>query len=352
MSGATREAGPWLQAARLAFAAFYALTLLAGARWASSNVQAVSPEYSALVTRLGAVHRVAGPGLLWALPPPFERVELLPSPERVLEQSIAGLQRSAAARQAELSAEDDGEAPRLGDELAGSGYLLTGDAGIVLMDLTVFYTVTQVGDFFLRRERLAPALDRLVTRTALALSAARDLDTILVARPELVAQGDAGGAAAQREQLRVDLVKGVNARLRELEQAGHGLGIAAVRVDLRSAVPGAAVGAFNAVLTASQQAERNVAEAQADAAWTLQQARQSADRRLQVAQAEASERLARAQLDTAAVVQLAGSPRDADPGLLARVYRERMAAVLRKAGSVTAVDPRQASRLILTGPAP
>lgn len=344
------QAGAWLQAGQFAFAALYAVTLLVALRWAVTNVRQIDAQNAAVVIRLGALDRVQQAGLLWAWPPPFEEVRLLPSADTIIEQRITGLLRSAAARAAEMSSEDDDEAAPLNDALAGSGYLLTGDAGIVQIDLTVFYKLSEPRDYTLQRDHLAAALDRLVTRVALAASAARDLDTILVARPELVADSANGAAAEQRERLRGELVQRINARLAALKQAGAGLGIEVTRVDLQSALPPATVGAFNAVLTASQQAERNIAEARSDAAWTVQQASQAADRQLQVAAATAAERLARAQSDTAAVQQLAQSIRDGvDPGLLERVYRERIKAILARAGSVTTVDPRDDGRLIVSG---
>ncbi|MDP3295487.1 MAG: SPFH domain-containing protein [Nevskia sp.] len=341
---------PWLQAGRFAFIALYAVTALVALRWALSNIAQVDPQNAVVIVRMGALDRVQNAGLLLAWPPPFERVLLLPSAESLLEHRVTGLARSAEARAAEMSSADDDDAAPLNDALAGSGYLLTGDAGIVQMDLRVFYKVTEPRDYALQREHLLPALDRLVTRTALAACAARDLDTILVARPELVADGANSAAAEQRERLRGELVQSINARLASLKQAGVGLGIEIARVDVQSSLPPATVGAFNAVLTASQQAERNVAEARNDAAWGVQQANQAADRLLQGSEASAAERLAKAQSDTAAVQQLAQAMRDGvDPGLLDRVYRERIKAVLAKAGSVTTVDPRDDARLILSG---
>lgn len=340
---------PWLQAGRLAFVALYAATLLVALRWAFSNVRTVDPQNTAVIQRLGALHRVQQAGLLWALPEPLESVLLLPAPETVLEYRVEGLLRSQQARAAEMSSEDDGDTVLLDDALAGSGYLLTGDAGIVLMDLRLFYQVSEPLAYALQRDHVLPALDRIATGSTLAVSAARDLDTILVARPELVSGGGDSGAAEQRERLRGELVQRINAGLAALESAGAGLGVRVARVDLQSALPPPTVGAFNAVLTASQQAERNVAEARNDAAWNLQQAQQAADRLLSVAQATASERLAKAQSDTLAVQQLAQSvARNADPGLLQRLYRERMAAILAKAGAVTGVDPQDDARLILS----
>jgi hypothetical protein len=50
---------------------------------------------------------------------------------------------------------------------------------------------------------------------------------------------------------------------------------------------------------------------------------------------------------------LAQSIKDgADPGLPLRMYRERMRAILAKTGSVTTIDPKDASRLIIPGAAP
>jgi len=177
-----------------------------------------------------------------------------------------------------------------------------------------------------------------------ALTAARDLDTILVARPELV--GADSQSAERRERLRGDLVQGINQRLKELTATGAGLGVEVARVDVQSSLPTAAVNAFNAVLTASQQADQAVANARTDAEKLNQTANQQADRTVQVAHAQASERLAKAQTDTATVTGLAQS---SDPGLLQRIYRERVPKILGQAGSVTTVNPKDDSRLIIQG---
>jgi regulator of protease activity HflC (stomatin/prohibitin superfamily) len=236
----------------------------------------------------------------------------------------------------------------MSDALAGSGYLLTGDAGVVQLDVTAYYKVTDPREFVLQGEHVLPALDRLVNRSAVSLTAARDLDTILVARPELV--GSDSQSAERRERLRGDLVQGINKRLDELTATGVGLGVEVVRVDVQSSLPAAAVNAFNAVLTASQQADQAVANARTDAEKANQTANQQADRTLQVAHAQASERLAKAQTDTAAVTGLAQSIQNkSDPGLLLRIYRERVPGILKQAGSVTTVDPHDDSRLIIQG---
>ncbi|WP_160286187.1 protease modulator HflK [Pseudomonas knackmussii] len=338
-----REQGgsPWLQAGRLAFVALYGVTLLAALGWALSNVREVGPDSRAVVLRMGALNRIQNPGLLLAWPRPFEQVVMLPSAERVIERRVETLLRSVQAQKADL------DVSLSNDATAGSGYLLTGDAGVVQLDVRVFYKVTDPYAFVLQGEHVLPALDRLVERSAVAVCAARDLDTILVARPELV--GSDSHVAERRERLRGDLQQGINQNLAALAATGNGLGVQIERVDVQSSLPRDAVSAFNAVLTASQLAEQNVAAAQNDAARQTQAATQSADRTLQVAHAQAGERLAKARTDTATIASLAGSQ---DPGLLQRLYRERLPAILGKAGAVTTVDPRDAGHLILPGPKP
>ncbi|MCU0117174.1 protease modulator HflK [Pseudomonas sp. B2M1-30] len=336
---------PWIQAGRLAFFALYGVTVLAALAWAFSNVRQIDPQNRAVVLHFGALERIQNAGLLLAWPQPFEQVVLLPAADRVIERRVENLLRSGAAVQADRVATF---ATPLSDALAGSGYLLTGDAGVVQLDVRVFYKVTDPYDFVLQGEHVLPALDRLVTRSAVALTAARDLDTILVARPELI--GSDNQAAERRERLRGDLVQGINQRLAELKASGQGIGIEVARVDVQSSLPEPAISAFNAVLTASQQADKAVANARTDAEKFTQSANEQADRTVQVAHAQAGERLAKASADTATVLGLAKAQKQGtDPQMLLRLYRERMPKILGQAGSVTTVDPKDDSRLIIQG---
>ena len=336
---------PWQQAGRLAFLGLYAVTVFAAVAWGFSNVRQIDPQNRAVVLRMGALDRIQNAGLLWAWPKPFEQVVIVPAADRVSERRIENLLRSDVALQADRKASF---ATPVSDALAGSGYLLTGDAGVVQLDVRVFYNVTEPYAFVLQGEHVLPALDRLVTRSAVALSAARDLDTILVARPELI--GSNSQAAERRERLRGDLVQGINQQLASLSATGQGIGLQVVRVDVQSSLPGPAVNAFNAVLTASQHAEQAVAAARNEAAKVTQSATQQADRSVEQAQAQASERLAKAQADTSTIINLAKVQQAGnDSGLMLRLYRERMPKILGQAGSVTSVDPNDDSRLIIQG---
>ncbi|MCQ4437491.1 hypothetical protein NO135_21075, partial [Clostridioides difficile] len=81
-----------------------------------------------------------------------------------------------------------------------------------------------------------------------------------------------------------------------------------------------------------------------------QDAQQDADRIVKDAQAHAAERVATAQPDPLEIRQLDAPLREpGDPGLLARLYRDRVQRVLSKAGRVTTIDPHDTSNLILPG---
>lgn len=337
-----RNTAAQYQAVRLVSVLLSAVMVLAAVGWATSNIREIAPQNRAVVLRLGALNRVQESGLLWALPAPFESVLLVPDSATVLERRINGLLRSPAAQAGEANTTAQS------DTLAGSGYLLTADASVVQLDIRVFFRVTDPFAYVLQEKHILPALDRLVTRSAVVICASRDLDSILVARPEMVALDT--GVAERRERLRADLVNSINASLGALKSKGLSLGIEIDRADVQSTLPATAVSAFDGVLTASQQAEQAIASAQNDAEKDRQAADQQADRIVQVAEAQSSERLAKARADTAIVTGFANAQgSDSDPGLLWRLYRDRVAKILSQAGSVVTVDPRDDAHLILQG---
>jgi regulator of protease activity HflC (stomatin/prohibitin superfamily) len=350
---------PWLQAGRFAFVVLYGVVIISALKWATNNIQQVLPSQRAVVWRTGGVNRVHNAGQLLAWPKPIERVVMIPSAEAVLERKVATAVGSTPARPAPLvaanpSADDESgdstasAVPASGDAEAGAGYLLTGDAGIVRLEVTVSYAVRNPREYALQTEHVLPALDRLVSRSAVLVCASRDLDTILVARPELLASD--AGMADQRERLRSDLVRTINRALESLTVGGVGLGIEILRVDVQSKLPEEAISAFEEVLTATQSADQEIAAAQTNAAYSNQEGAQAADRILQLAQAQASERLSKAESDTIGLQQLEKALKEhTEPGLMMRIYRERINAILAKAGSTTLVDPKEDSRLILDG---
>jgi len=351
---------PWLQAGRFAFVLLYGIVIIAALKWATTNIEEVPPSSRAVVWRTGAIHRVQGAGLLIAWPQPFERVVMIPSAETILERNvpIAPPAGATPASTAPLpppapttDEESEGSAAASAtssDAEAGAGFLLTGDAGIVSLDVNVFYAVRNPYDYALQMEHVIPALDRIVSRSAVLVCASRDLDTILVARPELLSSG--AGVADQRQRLRSDLVRTINRALDALTTRGMGLGIDIVRVDVQSKLPPGAVSAFDQVLTATQNADQVTAIARTDAAYASQSGNEAADRTVQLAYAQATERVSKAQSDTVGLLQLENALKaHTEPGLMMRIYRERIKAVMAKAGSTTLVNAKDDAHLILDG---
>lgn len=337
--------GPFAEAGVIIFYLLFAGTLITAIGWAVSNLRLVPAQSRAVVLRLGALERIQGPGLLLAWPAPLDQVVLVPAAEQLQEQEIHSLQRVPAALEADRNNAVLGDLP---DALAGSGYLLTGDASAVQLQATVFYTIDDAYAYVLQREHIAPALERIFSAAAVAVCASRDLDAVLVARPELIAHDAA--AAQQRERLHADLAALVNRRLDQLRQNGSSLGIHLQRVDVKSALPSATVLAFTGVLTSTQSAAEEIANARTVAENIRQAADRDAQARVQTAIANAAERIATARVETADVLPLHGPAAVLDPGLAERDYRAAMQTLLGRAGSVTTVDPKDHSALIFTGP--
>jgi regulator of protease activity HflC (stomatin/prohibitin superfamily) len=337
--------GPFAEAGVIIFYLLFASTLITALAWAVSNVRLVPAQSRAVVLRLGALDRIQGPGLLLAWPAPVDQVSLVPTPEQLQEQSIQSLQRIPLAQKADQNNAVLGDLP---DALAGSGYLLTGDASVVQLQVTVFYTVDDAYAYVLQREHIAPALERIVSAAAVAVCASRDLDAVLVARPELIAHDVA--AAEQRERLHDDLAALVNRRLDDLKRNGGSLGIHIQRVDVQSSLPRATALAFTSVLTSTQSAAEEIAKARTVAENIRQSAERDAQARVKTALSNAAEQVATARIETANVLPLHGPLAVTDPGLPERDYRAALQTLLAKAGSVITIAPQDRSAFIFTGP--
>jgi regulator of protease activity HflC (stomatin/prohibitin superfamily) len=335
--------GAWAQSARLAFRFLFLAVCLAALGWSVSNFRQVPPESRALVFRFGQLVRQQGSGLLMAWPQPIERLVVLPSEDRQLEFRIDQFEPDSS----------------LGGDFMISDYarentafLLTGDSSVVHLQASLLYQITDPSAYILAAEHVGPALQRMFVASAVAVSASRDIDTILVARPEL----DAGGNAASRvsrEQLRADLMNAINRRLDDLAGAGASLGIQVSRVDLAAAIPSGAKSAFDYVLIATQQADRDIAEARTGAAMTALRANQDRDRTLTDADARAEEKVTEARSRTASVGALAkGSPGLTGEMLESRIYYDRIGPLLAKAARVDTVDSNGGINLMLPGPVP
>jgi regulator of protease activity HflC (stomatin/prohibitin superfamily) len=298
------------------------------------------------------VVREARAGLLLAMPQPFERVILLPSADRQIQFQIDAFQPAAGEQAPAASGSDAGTGPMAVNISANprqnAGILLTGDMSVVHLYATLFYQITDANDYVLSAAHVAPALARLFTASAVTVAAKRDLDTILVARPERNNSNDI--ARTGRESLRGDLVLEVNRRLDDLTNHGAGLGIRVSRVDLVPSIPAEAKAAFDSVLYALQNAETAIALARTRAETTRQKADQDRDRILTNAQALGQERITEATTRTAAISALSQNKQGLSGDMLSRqLYQEQIGRVLGQAGKVFAADGEGGARLILPG---
>jgi regulator of protease activity HflC (stomatin/prohibitin superfamily) len=361
--------GAWAQSAKLSFRFLLAVVCLAAIGWVFSNFRQVPPDSRAVVFRFGSIARQQGAGLLPAWPRPIERVVLVPSADRQIEFKIdrfdAETNPGGVGPMIEISS-PAGAKPRPDPLVAtiaalaplwisnnprnNAGFLLTGDAAVVHLQASLFYQVSDPAAYVLAAEHVGPALERLFIASAVSVCAGRDLDTILVARPEMSAASDESSRRG-REQLRSDLRNAVNRRLEDLANQGAGLGIAVSRVDIAASVPSGAKSAFDFVLIAMQEGERGVALARTAAATTVQRASQTRDRILTQAEAMAAEQVTQAKTRTAAITTLATqSPGLSGRALLDRIYYDRIGALLAKAKSVDAIDSKGSAHLILPAP--
>ena len=330
--------GAWAQSVKRAFRFVFLAVCLAALAWSLSGIRRVPPESRAVVYRFGVIVHHQGAGLLLAWPRPIEQVVILPSAEQQIEFQIDGFQSNA-----------NPDHYIYGNPRQNKSMLLTGDGSVVDLRGTLLYEILDPAAFILSAEHLGPALQRLFSASAIAICATRDLDTILVARPEIAAGPEARSA---REQLRADLMNAINDRLNNLTSSGVGLGIRISRVDLEASIPNGAKNAFDQVLVVSQKAEADIAESRTKASRIATQANQIADRTRTASQAKATERVAEATTRTATIRALAqGSPGLSGDMLINRIYYDRVGALLSKAARVDTVDANGAVNLILPGPA-
>jgi regulator of protease activity HflC (stomatin/prohibitin superfamily) len=341
VSQAEEPNGPWAQSAKLAFRFLYGVVLVLAVGWLASNFRQIPPDSRAVVLRFGSIDRQHGSGLVMAWPRPIEQVVVLPTADRQVQFAVKSFDigMTASAEGVDFSIS--------GDPRDNAGFLLTGDAGVIHLQAALFYRIIDPTAYLLAERHIGPALERLFTASAVAVCAGRDIDTILVARPE---KNAGGNALASREQLRGDLLNAVNQRLEKLSEQGDGLGIEVSRVDVSASLPSGAKYAFNLVLQKAQTADQDIAIARTDAERAAQMANQDRDRVLSDAQAAAEETVTKAKTRTAEITALIPqlhSP--AGKAIANRLYYERIGKILGKAQQVDTFDPKNGTRLILPG---
>ena len=338
-----RELGPWGQAVALSFRFLLLAAGLIAAGWFVSNFQQIPADSQAVVMRFGSVARIRGAGLLLAWPRPIEQVVVLPAAARQLQLPIRRYEENqdgSVGQGFETSSD-----PRF-----NSGFLLTGDSGVVHLEARLFYQISDPLAYMISTDHIEPALERLFLASAVTMMASRDMDSVLVARPEVASEA---AEATRRERLRSDLMTAVNRRLADLGRQGASLGVTVSRVDLVPSIPAGAKQAFETVLVVTQDVEARAAVARTSAEMTSQEANRNKDRIAANATAAAEEATTNAKAQTASIEALAQQSRDMSRSMqLTRVYYDRVETILKKAQRVDVVDRSGAVRTILPGGTP
>jgi regulator of protease activity HflC (stomatin/prohibitin superfamily) len=340
--------GPIAQSVAIGFRTVYVVTLLLALVWLGSNIRQISPDSQAVVTRFERIVRVQNSGLLLAWPRPIEQVLLLPGPDRQLSQAVGSLPPVGGVPRA--AAED---ASLAGNIPATAAPYLTGDGNVVLLDAKLIYRIVDPRAYVLAERHVAPALDRLFRATAVRVTAGYSLNDFLVAQPSAADAPAARSIIALRAAVRGNLLAEMNLKLQQLNAEGVGLGVEVDRVDLTPALPPDAKIAFDAVLTATQAADQQVAAARTAGELRRQGSQREGDRLTSAAQATAREKLTSAIVDTATIKALTAQQTDETRNsLMLRAYSERVADIVNRAGSVTLVDPQSGTRFVLPGKQP
>jgi modulator of FtsH protease HflK len=336
--------GPIAQSVAIGFQAVYVGMGVLGVLWLGSNFRQIAPDSQAVVLRFGQIVRTQQAGLLMAWPAPIEQVRLLPGPQRQLSQDVAVLEAESDKAAAVVSAGiGEGSPPR------NVAPYLTGDGNVVLLNATLIYRIDDAVGWTMSQEHVPAALDRLFRAATVEVSAGRNLNDFLVVASGTPATADPG-AAALRSEVRSALLTAVNARLRELADAGAPLGVEVQRIDMTAWLPPQAKVAFDAVLTATQAADRGVAQARTDAERRRQESDRDRDRLLAAAEASAQETISGARVDTAPILALEQEETPATRGsLLLREYRAGVTTIMGRVGSGTVIDPGSGVRFVLPG---
>ncbi len=287
-----------------------------------SGITIVQPDQVAVVYRWGQLRNagtaqaIAKPGMLLALPKPFERVETIPV-QKVFEQKIEGLHFRSVGQMTFLSS------ATLDPEKVG--YALTGDGNVVHVSFSLNYQIVDPLVYLTEIENVEPMLDHIIRSIALQEIAQRPVDSILSDGRETMVQTISAKASVELERL--------------------GLGIQIVSLEMQDLVPPYQIkDEFSAVQTASIEAETSIQEAEEYRAQQLPKAQTTYNREISKARSEATQRLATAKAEASVFTQLALEARESPQVVYRRLLQERLETIGKNAGDIRFVPPPLGAR--------
>lgn len=337
--------GPIAQSVAIGFRAVYIACLLLALLWLTSNVREIASDSQAIVLRFGRIVRSQEAGLLVAWPRPIEQVRMLPGPDRQLSQDVDALPMASEKSQAAIGTSSGSQA--LPQNVSD---FLTGDSNVVLLNATLLYRINDPIAYALSEQHVSAALNRLFRATTVRVTAGRNLNDFLVVQTNADQNGSDQTIIALRSEVRNSLLQFMNARLQALTAAGASLGVEVDRIDMTAWLPPQAKSAFDAVLVATQAADRGVAVARTDAERRRQEAEREREQLLSAAQASALELVSRAHVNTDGILALEHEETPLTrASLLMREYRLGVANIMNRIGSATLIDPQSGVRFVLPG---
>ena len=307
----------------------------------SSGIAFVAPHEEAAVYRLGRLTGVHPPGLLLALPPPFDTVVRVPS--RTSQELVLAAWAGTAADQPAARKPGDEQYAHLAAMAAAripgsaaapasgvralhpvrDGYTVTADANLVQGRFALRYRIRDAVIWLSHARSVEPLLAAAGYSAFTHVLATRNVDDAL-----------AGGQATLTAEVR----RLVQARADALRLGGE-----IERVEIREiAPPRAVVPAFEAVVSAQVEARTAAEQARTYRAELIPKARAEAYRLRSDADSAAAELFAGARGEASAFIALLAEYRRAPEPLRSRLAAETRARVL----------PRLKSKTVLPAGAP
>jgi len=289
-----------------------------------SGITTIGPNENGLVLRFGRLLPHAHPpGLLIAMPQPFDEVIRVPAKsvqERTLDAWATVFNDSPRFRGVTetLHPVDD-------------PYTLTGDANIIRAKFVVRYTVADPGAYIFAATDRDEILDAVLYHTACSVIAGMTVDDVLTTRRDFVAQ-----ETMQRAQSETDRL---------------GLGIALLAVETREIEPPKQVAAaFQDVVSAKVEAKTLVEPANSYRASVIPEAESDAYRAKQEADAYAQELVAQAEGEASAFLALMKEYKANPEVVRARLYGEMIREVMPKARVSAVMPPARGQLRLLLSP--
>jgi membrane protease subunit HflK len=300
--------------------------------YCGSGITRVGPDEVAIVLRLGRVlnegtaQATHPPGMLFALPRPFDEVVRV-NVQKILQADLIT-----------LVPPDEEWDPRTLDPVS-VGYALTGDHNVVHARFSVRYKVSDPVAFALRCAAPEGVLSDALTAETVRAVGRRPVDDVL-------------------SEGRADLVAEIKANAQKRLDAGE-VGLALVSLDLTQLAPPLAVSkAFKEVQSAAIAAQTKKADAETDREKRIPAAEASAAAALSDAEKYAVSTRAAAEADATAFRALVAEYRKEPAVVRERLYRDAIGQVFAQAGKREFLPPPVGGRYpdvrvsVSTGKAP